>query len=365
MNEQEFDDVQPQPEPTREKADGLDALIYMNEHAPAEDPVTMPIARFRLRVLAFILDQLLLVLVFLLISLPLNFIFLNMGPYGRFFSLIILLAYYTTYHAKEKNGQTIGKRIMKIAVVDEDGALISGRKAFYRALPVTLFIIFNQWQLPLLNNPIGTVLSVILVFGFMLTTLLALAFNRKSKQLPHDILVGTYVIMAAPRPFEAPPATTPSLRRVLAGVVVLCGLLGVASVIASNVALELGDGRVANTVESLSDLSHLRREISKSGQFHNVGVSYNTTTFVGQGTVTSLQINGWLKQDCIRQRPRCEEIIDFIAKDALENYPQLNQIDVISVTVFQKSDFGIFSTHRAHTAQFSVENWQERLAQTP
>ncbi|MEM7331247.1 MAG: RDD family protein [Chloroflexota bacterium] len=125
-----------------------------------------PFAKFRQRILASVIDTVVLGIGLSLLSIPLRGFFFRIGPYGRIVSLILMVTYFTIYNSNLKNGQTIGKRFMKIGVANARKELISVKTSFYRALLFSLLIIMNQWALPLWSTPVGSIFANLFVWGF-------------------------------------------------------------------------------------------------------------------------------------------------------------------------------------------------------
>jgi uncharacterized RDD family membrane protein YckC len=96
------------------------------------------------------------------------------------------------------NGQTIGKRIIKIKAVNEYGENPSFMQHFFRAIQnwtvyysalITWVIFVNYWTFTILS-----LLSLIVSLIFLISFILILA--REDGRGIHDMLTGTYVIKA-------------------------------------------------------------------------------------------------------------------------------------------------------------------------
>lgn len=118
-------------------------------------------------------------------------------------SIVVLFGYYCLFQ-KFNNGQTLGKKIMKIKVVDNNGNNLSLFNYFLRVLLIDfatignftsitintiLILLISKKTFLLLDTSISYV-----VLGVTLITII-LMFNRKDKKGLHDILALSNVVM--------------------------------------------------------------------------------------------------------------------------------------------------------------------------
>ena len=110
---------------------------YVKEEPPVnglpKEIQMFEIAGFWRRFLAFVLDG-------LVLGIPvtvMGFIFRDfafyLGPWGRLIGFGIIFLYWSYSNSILRNGQTIGKQLMKITVVDRNGAYLSPGKTMLRA----------------------------------------------------------------------------------------------------------------------------------------------------------------------------------------------------------------------------------------
>lgn len=125
------------------------------------------------------------------------------GAAGILISLILYFLYYGFMNSKIFNGQTIGKNVMGIKVIDEEGDLLSLDKSLIRSLVYTLCasvsiclsyaaITVLPDYLTLQPDFIYTLtIFITLTVAFYLTFL----FNVKTRQTFHDFAAGSYVVL--------------------------------------------------------------------------------------------------------------------------------------------------------------------------
>ena len=95
-------------------------------------PTFPPIANFWRRIFALLLDYLIIGFAGFILSLPFAFLLFKIGPYGRLIGLFIILPYFGIMNSKICNGQTLGKRMLKIAVRNKNNRNISLQLSFAR-----------------------------------------------------------------------------------------------------------------------------------------------------------------------------------------------------------------------------------------
>ena len=198
------------------------------------------IAGFWRRGLAAILDIAILALPLIILGFTFEDLAFSLGPWGRLFGYGIMFLYWGCLTSKLGKGQTIGKKIMKIAVVDSQGNYLPLGKALLRTLVLVLPGLFNGWAVPYAQNPIFLVIGSMFVFGVGLALAYGLIFNRKTRQGIHDLLVKSYVVKTA---FQ-PEAVAPENRRIHVwmsyGLVSLGLIVGIASLFANGIIPTLG-----------------------------------------------------------------------------------------------------------------------------
>ena len=116
--------------------------------------------------------------------------------------IVVSFLYYCVFQ-KFNNGQTLGKKIMKIKVVDNENKNVSFIKYILRLLP--MYFIFIGSIIPYILSSIlvwfmnvssFSLIYSLIVYLFMLLGVISffMAFKREDKRGLHDILAGTKVI---------------------------------------------------------------------------------------------------------------------------------------------------------------------------
>jgi len=152
------------------------------------------LAGFWRRIFAFLIDSILLGIV----GASLGFFFFDefakLGQSGRLIGFVIAILYFGLLNSSIGNGQTIGKRLLKIKVISAvDDSLISLPKSAWRYLVLALPFYCNNLILPI-ENQILMILLALVVFGMGGLLFYLYIFNRKTRQSLHDLAAKTLVV---------------------------------------------------------------------------------------------------------------------------------------------------------------------------
>lgn len=156
------------------------------------------IARRWDRLLAFILDWILLAIVCAVVGTCGFDFFAAAGDWARVVGLALSVGYFTWMVAGNSTGQTTGQSWRRIRVVTLTGERVAMAPAFWRALVLWGPIMLNGAFLPV-RGQAGYVAEAavfaVIAFAFLANFYLAL-FNRRDGRALHDLAAGTIVIEA-------------------------------------------------------------------------------------------------------------------------------------------------------------------------
>ncbi len=322
-------------------------------------PPHFSIAGFWRRLFAFVIDGIIIFIPLLVIGFGFRNFAFRMGPYGRILGAAIIITYWTVFHSEYGEGQTLGKRLLKITVVDKNNQYLSLKKSFVRALALELIFLLNGWSLPLFQNPVVGVIVTMVVLTGVLLLFYGLVFNRKTRQGPHDLLVGSYVINSLPVATNAaPPPLPPIHRRFMVGLTAVAVLLSLAALAVPSLA------PVLNVVDKSEwgEIQDLYQTLSQRDDAFLVGVNrVNRTSFGGGGTLRDLNIQIWLKTPCSQNREMCDEVVKEIARTVFAEYDGIENLDGMRITVYNRFDLGLASGTFSQGAELRMEDWQALL----
>ena len=162
-----------------------------------ENEVTW-ISGFWRRIGAIMIDFIILGIFGFVLGLVLGDVFAEIGVWGRLVGFSIALAYFGVMNSVIFNGQTLGKKLLKIKVVNSDNQPISLVQSLgrYCILGIPFFLNGAQFSMEMLTSFWMYILSII-VFGGLFSIVYLYVFNRITRQSLHDLAFGTYVVNAA------------------------------------------------------------------------------------------------------------------------------------------------------------------------
>jgi uncharacterized RDD family membrane protein YckC len=120
--------------------------------------------------------------------------FWSLGGWSRLVESCVALVYFGVLNSSIAWGQTIGKRVMQIQVVDRSGHSISPGRSFLRSAVLVVPFSLNGLVIP----PRAMMYLIFFFTGFILfgfgdAIVYLYIFNRHTRQSLHDLIVGTCV----------------------------------------------------------------------------------------------------------------------------------------------------------------------------
>lgn len=153
------------------------------------------LSKFWSRIWALLIDSLILGVFGYILGLIFNNFFISLGENAKLIGWFISLAYFSFLNSNLHNGQTFGKKMMSIQVVDINGNPVSLKTSFIRALVYTTPFFLNGFKIP--GSHTFSIISIIqgmIIFTVGLGIIVFYIFNKETRQSLHDILAKTYVV---------------------------------------------------------------------------------------------------------------------------------------------------------------------------
>jgi uncharacterized RDD family membrane protein YckC len=296
------------------------------------------ICPFWWRIWAFCLDILILGIFGFILGLIFEQQFVEMGSYGRLIGFLIVLFYFGILNSRLGNGQSIGKRVLKIKVVSKEGQYISPLKSVIRTFILGIPYFVNVALVP--TSSAIQIISMILqaIITWMGASVLYLyLFNRSTRQALHDLICGTYVVSES---FEESINVNPVPKVhyiVLVGI--MLAILAISFI--PNAFLQK---------ETMRQLLTLQKQIVTSTNITNVSVT--------EGTIYSSGISSQYVTATIYIKKQKDS--DILAKNVAKTILKINdykQRDSIKVTTVYGYDIGIYSYYYHHNYEQTPQEW--------
>ena len=306
------------------------------------------ISGFWRRIGAFAIDTIILGIIGIGLGLVLEKQFVQLGGWGRFVGFFIALFYFGVLNSRVFDGQTVGKKLVKIRVVDGANKSIDLSRSFarYSVLGVPFFLNGAQFTNDAMTSFLIYPISL-LIFGGLLSVVYLYIFNRVTRQSLHDLVVGTYVVNSGSERSAVRAFWRPHL--------VVVAILFLASAI-----LPVYTSKLAQN-QPLNDLLLAQAALSEHPSVNYVGVSSGTSTRTsasdGTKTTTYLSARAFLKNNAVSDT----ELAKQLAATLANSHSDSRQIDVIQIVLTYGYDIGIASswTNYSHTYSPADLNGQD------
>ena len=359
----------------------------------AEVPPDRPICGFWARVLALVVDGIVMGIAGIILGLFFGDQFVQMGRWGRLVGFGITLLYFGILNSHIGKGKTLGKRLMQIRVTGVDGRHITLARSLARIAILASFF----FKGPLISWDFGgpvRILAGLIFDGLGVGTVYFYLVNRTTRQSLHDLIVRTCVVRdAAAKGISLPPIAR--FHYIVLGALVVI-LTGTCCILPLLFPL-YSQGHAA--IEKLNQIESIRNAEFKIVRKYWPGDSYKaveigiimqgrpasyTSPYTEQDATQRGRLSGWkhsrsltgfglswstegIPLSMLSPPPlaACKAIAKDAARIAVGSYPGIESIDRIIVTVKYGYDIGISSEwlycERTWTAQ-SGTDW-ERIRQ--
>lgn len=276
------------------------------------------ISSFWRRVGALLIDTLLLGIVGLVIGLALESTFVQLGGWGRLVGFMIALIYFGIMNSAITGGQTLGKKALKIRVVDSTNSPIGIGKSVLRyvilATPFSLngAQFTNEAMLSYLIYPLS-----LIIFGGLFSILYLYIFNRITRQSLHDLVVGTFVVNAGVEKQEI--GTVWNVH------IIIVALLFVVAVIVPAFTTQLAQS------EPFKEMLSVQSTLLNEPNVTYATISTNTTTFssINEGTKTTTYVSSqvFLASNNVSDAKLARKLAAIV----IANYPEAINKDTIQI----------------------------------
>ncbi len=313
------------------------------------------IAGFWRRLLAAVVDS-------LILAVPAYFVgnlffdeLAELGQNGRFIGLVVSLAYFGVLNSKLGNGQTFGKRLLGVRVVGASGEPIGLLRSAARSLILSLPFYLNGFDLtPFSTDDKSTMLlpvfASLVVFGFGGAIVYLFIFNRRTRQSLHDLFVESFVVRA-----DESGDVTARIWPIHFGIALslLAAALAAPALLQEQMSAVISD-------DAFKSLQGLEAEVLKLPDVRRVSVATQTVTFA---TTRETATTRYLVVT-IGLRRRIEDtapIFRDVAKAVLDREPSLLGQEKLRITIETGFELGIVNVTNTQTETGTAGEWREKI----
>lgn len=272
--------------------------------------------------------------------------FSKMGLWGRAVGFCAAVAYFSYFDSSAGNGQTPGKRWLKLQVLNVAGARLTFGRALIRSIIFEAPVLLLGLSVPLPRAPwIASALVAVVLYGVGGSTLYLLIFNRHTRQGLHDLAAGSYVVNA----IQGGTVHTKPIWKVHWAI--LSSVLLLFAVAAGVIQ------RKFENVPSLRRMNEDARLIQEMNGVQQAHLSHFLTR--GKGTAGAekvLNVNVVLAKGV----PDQATFASHAAKLILQNDQYAQNYDEITIRTFQGYDMGIAQHWSRHAFTHTPAEWRER-----
>ncbi len=303
---------------------------------------------------AFIIDCIILGILGLALGQIFYLQLVELGGWGKLIGFTICALYFSILNSSIGNGQTIGKAITGIRVVNINAESISFPTAFLRYSVLGIAFLLNNNMLITdfaLTTPVAGVLLILPIFGIPLLSIYLVIFNRATRQTLHDIICNTYVVKK--QAVEVNNTDRLWIGHYTASSVILIALLSI-SVYAYS----------ASQTPTFQNLAKTRADLMKITKVQNISVHQGKHYRNGQNTsiiFTNIILKSGSGTTAENKILGTQKTLALIASSILRNIPDARTHDIIVINFLIGYDIGIAKSWRRHSIANTPQGWQKLI----
>lgn len=300
--------------------------------------VALEVAGFWRRLIAFAVDGILLGIAGMVAGLLFFDALAALDLYARLLGFLVALLYFGVLNSRVGHGQTLGKRLLGVRVVEGGDKLLSLPRSLlrYSVLGVPFFLNGAPLAMVGLASPATYLLSVA-VFGGIFAIVYLYVFNRRTRRSLHDLVSGSWVVRAHPFPGALPDG------RVWRGHLVV-----VALIFAASLAIPALAGRLSQQ-GMFQDLSEVQQVLSREPGVRRVSVKLNFSlgeSEPSRDSITAVVVVGDGSQVLDAA------LAERLATKIHDQYPDMDALEHVVVVLSYGYDMAFASAWRSKAYKF-------------
>jgi len=269
--------------------------------------------------------------------------FARLGLLGHLLGFCLAIGYFGWFDSRLGEAQTLGKRWLKLKVVDAQGSTLSLSRAIIRSVIFCVPVYLLGLDLPMTRTPWGvSSLVTAIVYGLGGSTLYLLILGSPARQGFHDVAVGSYVVGAG-EPGSVAAKPIPGAHWVVLGSLLL--LLAAVSVLFQRKVEALPSfRRMYHDAAVIEQIRGVQRAVVQDALLHDPSTGAARKT---------LRVSIILSDKNVNQKALAEKA----AKLILQNDPLTQRYDEINVRTFSGYDIGIASHWNHQDFTHTPKEW--------
>ena len=314
-----------------------------------EETTAIKLATRKRRLFAFLIDALIIGVFGWMIGWSFEDAILQLGNFGRAVGAVVVLLYFGICNSKLMNGQTLGKMLLNIRVVDKNSNYISVAKAILRALPFALYILLNGMPVSDSSDLYPSLILGTILFSIPVLEIYFAIANNKSLQSLHDMIAKTYVVSVKS---EGSIDFTNNKAILYAGFALPILILAV---------VFAGSSAVSNKLIYVKDMQKIVSVASQELPISSITMYRNkteTTNFDGETTQTKLiQVTATK----INKDENDTLLAVKIAKIIFDSGFAFEEDENLFIAITYGYDIGIASKYNSSKFNDTPKNWKEAV----
>jgi uncharacterized RDD family membrane protein YckC len=298
------------------------------------------ISGFWRRIGALFIDGLLLGIIGFVLGIFFENVFVEIGAWGRLIGFLIALSYFGIMGSSLFNGQTFGKKLLKIQVVNSSNSTITLTKSFlrYSILLIPFFLNGAQINNEILLSYLLYLLSFI-VFGGSLSTTYLYVFNRTTRQSLHDLIIGTYVVNIN--------VAQENINKVWRPHIIIVFCLFTFSALIPVYTSSLSESK------PFKGLLATQQAINKNPMIRIATIMEGSTTFTSSDNISSTTTYVTTQAFLYQNDTNNSELAQDLAKTIINTYPESKNKNLIQVILIYGYDIGIYTKWNSFSHTFN------------
>lgn len=300
------------------------------------------------RILAFLIDSVAVGLIGAFLGYFFFDLLMELGPAGRLVGYVVGLFYFAIPESSFGNGQSLGKRLLLLRVINKRGELLSIERSLIRYTAFAIPWLLSGLIVPISRTPSALVLLLdVTVLGLGGASLYLMAFNRNTRQGIHDLVVGSYLAEAGK---EGPESAQPiwKLHWFVAATLVLLAAAG------------------GKMLQKLLHQGSMRQLSADARQVELLpGVQMASIFRVATHDYRSKSVSLLVQVRCTISNSDQEALANQIADSIVTTDPTIDQYSMLRIVLVRGYDIGISHTYFSQTYSDTPARWREQFFAVP